>query len=36
VEYWTDADSVLGSLGDLRDLLGLFSQEYAGVTESTP
>jgi hypothetical protein len=26
-DYWTDADTVLGSLGDLRDLLGLFSQE---------
>jgi hypothetical protein len=25
VDYWTDADFVLGSLGDLRDLLGLFS-----------
>jgi hypothetical protein len=24
-DYWTDADFVLGSLGDLRDLLGLFS-----------
>ena len=24
-EYWTDADRCLGSLGDLRDLLGLFS-----------
>jgi hypothetical protein len=25
LNYWNDADFVLGSLGDLRDLLGLFS-----------
>jgi hypothetical protein len=29
LEYWTDADFVLGSLGDLRDLLGLFSLPIA-------
>jgi hypothetical protein len=35
-DYWTDADSVLGSLGDLRDLLGLFSQQYTSAGASTP
>jgi hypothetical protein len=35
-DYWTDADSVLGSLGDLRDLLGLFSQQYTFAGASTP
>jgi hypothetical protein len=35
-DYWTDADSVLGSLGDLRDLLGLFSQQYSGASSETP
>lgn len=34
--YYTDADSVLGSLGDLRDLLGLFSQQYTNATRATP
>jgi hypothetical protein len=36
--YWTDSDFVLGSLGDLRDLLGLFSQQYTNAhgTLSTP
>jgi hypothetical protein len=36
--FWTDADFVLGSLGDLRDLLGLFSQQYTNATgtRSTP
>jgi hypothetical protein len=36
--YYADADGVLGSLGDLRDLLGLFSFEYTNPagSPSTP
>ena len=37
-DYWTDADFVLGSLGDLRDLLGLFSLPVtnSGTGDSVP
>src|SRR5262249_16441346 len=30
-QYWSDADFVLGSLGDLRDLLGLFSLQVENI-----
>jgi hypothetical protein len=36
LDYWTDADSVLGSLGELRDLLGLFSQSYQNTAFAPP
>jgi hypothetical protein len=31
-QYWTDADFVLGSLGDLRDVLGLFSLQVENIS----
>jgi hypothetical protein len=34
VNYWNDADFVLGSLGDLRDLLGLFSLQVENINTS--
>jgi hypothetical protein len=36
IDYWTGADTSLGSLGDLRDVLGLFSQPQVAVAIANP